>query len=184
MEWWFKAPTLSLKIHHALCEVAGLDNICWKLVPVNKVFTNTFFQHDILCGCTTWSSIILLTVASKPLQHLITVSVGEQETTINIQLLRRGTELNISTIRVIEAVMAGSQYVAGAASIVSVVSITRKTFMMLIFLTIWLVGCWLTIATQCWNSNQVYSSITLTFAMLHWHEHHNYCEPGLRPWMQ
>ena len=28
------------------------------------------------------------------------------------------------------------------------------------FLTIWLVGCWLTLATQRWNRNQVYSNIT------------------------
>ena len=145
----------------------GLDNICWKLVPVNKVFTNTFFQHDILCGCTTWSSIILLTVASKPLQHLITVSVGEQETTINIQLLREGTELNNTT---------KWQYDAGAASVASVTEKTICFYSQILFLmlnfTICLVRCWLTLATHCWNRNWVYSSIILTLAILHWHEHH------------
>ena len=146
--------------------VKWLDSttLCWKLVPVNKVFTNTFFQHDILHGCTTWPSVILLSVASKTLQHLITVSVGEQETTITIQLLRGGAELNNCTIRVIEAVKAGSQYDAGTASIASVESITRKFFPKVVkfysiaefyILTFWLVGRWLTLATECWNSNQV-----------------------------
>ena len=172
MEWWFKAPTLSLKNTPCIVWSGWTQQHMLKASSCHKVFTNTFFQHDILHGCTTWPSIILLTVASKPLQHLITVSVGEQETTINIQLLRRGKELNNCTIRVIEAVKAGSQYVAGAASVVSIVSVTGKTFLMLIFLTIWLVGCWLTIVMQCWNSNQVYSSITPTFAMLRWHGHH------------
>ena len=181
MEGWFKAHTLSFKKYTWSEVMAGLSNIiCWKLVPVNKVFTNTFFQHVILHGCTTWLNVILLTVASKPLQHLITVNVGEQETTINIQLLRRGKELNNCTIRVIEAVKAGSQYVAGAASVASIVSVTGKTFLMLIFLTIWLVGSWIMIVMQCLNSNQVYSSVTPMLAMLRWLEHH-YFEPILRP---
>ena len=44
--------------------------------------------------------------------------------------------------------------------------------LMLNFSTVWLVGCWLTLATLRWNRNQVYSSITLTPAMLHWRELH------------
>ena len=40
------------------------------------------------------------------------------------------------------------------------------------FSTIWLVGCWLTLVTQCWNRNRVYSSITLMLATLRWSQHH------------
>ena len=50
-----------------------------------------------------------------------------------------------------------SQYDAGTASVTSVMSVTGKG--MLNFSTIWLVGCWLTLAMQHWNKNQVYSSV-------------------------
>ena len=45
-------------------------------------------------------------------------------------------------------------------------------FLTLNFLTFWLVEHWLTLATQCWNRNQVYSSVTLMLTTLHWHQHH------------
>ena len=50
------------------------------------------------------------------------------------------------------------------------------------FLTVWLVGCWLTLAMQCWNRIQVYFNVcchpnnynaTLVPALA------SYCEPGL-----
>ena len=45
-------------------------------------------------------------------------------------------------------------------------------FLTLNFLTIWLVGCWLTLATHHWNINRVYFSITLMLVMLHWCQRH------------
>ena len=53
---------------------------------------------------------------------------------------------------------------------------SQIVFLTLNFLKIWLVRHWVTLATQCWNRNQVYSSITLTLVMLRWCQQHNYCE--------
>ena len=74
-----------------------------------------------------------------------------------------------------------NNYDAGATSVTSFMSITGKTvffftsqilFLMLNFSTIWLVGRWLTLATQRWNRNQVCSIISPKLVMLHWRECH------------
>ena len=70
----------------------------------------------------------------------------------------------------------GSQYDAGATSVVNVMEkvffISQIASLTLHFSTIWLVGCWLTLSTLRWNRNRVYSSITPTLATLRWRECH------------
>ena len=50
--------------------------------------------------------------------------------------------------------------------------------MMLNFSTFWLVGRWLTLVTQHWNKNWVYSSVTLMHMTLRWHQRH-FVNPSL-----
>ena len=45
-------------------------------------------------------------------------------------------------------------------------------FLSLNFLTVLLVGCWITLAMQCWNRNRVYSSVTQMLTTLRWHQRH------------
>ena len=76
---------------------------------------------------------------------------------------------------------AGSQYDAGTTSIASIVSDKGKTifFTSQILFLMLQVGHWLMLATQRWNRNQVYSSVTPTLAMLRWCEHHIVYQPLL-----
>ena len=60
-----------------------------------------------------------------------------------------------------------------------VMSVTEKSFftsqilfLMSNFSTVWLVECWLTLATQHWNRNRVYSSVIPTLVMLHCCQRH------------
>ena len=65
----------------------------------------------------------------------------------------------------------GSQYDAGAAS---VVNIMEKVFFhqsnCIPDVKFFDNGRWLTFATLCWNRNRVYSSVTPTLATLRWRE--------------
>ena len=63
---------------------------------------------------------------------------------------------------------------AGAASVTrsSYLLTSQILFQMLSFMTIWLVGCWLSLVMQCWNRNRVYSSVIPALAKLRWCQHH------------
>ena len=72
------------------------------------------------------------------------------------------------------------QMLHGTVSVTSVVSIIGESIffnsqiipLTLNVSTIWLVGCWLMLATQRWNRNWVYSRITLALVTLRWCQCH------------
>ena len=139
------------------------------LISYNIIMVIFFYSIIILCclhvvtrGCSWW--IIVVLVIPVLLAVIAAFYLLYWRPCMSVSYCKHTTHTSSH-----HSLKPGSQYNTGTASVMSIVSVKGKNIfftsqigsLMLNFSTIWLVGCWLTLATIRWNRNQVYSSVIL-----------------------